>query len=509
MKKTWYATYEGLETPLVIYFIGVILIGIGNAFTPTNETVELLVEALQSLGGLLKVLFPVFLVINVIGKRYDDSVPIIGGLVAYIVFNITTMFGAFDESLPSYFYDTFNSGTSFISTINDLLPLNFGIVSSFICISVTTVLYRRSRQRFNYGLLRFINNDAYFIVINILFTSIIAVILTLLYPYFASVTTTLLEFLSANSSNPACMFLYGIVERLLELLGMEEIIHETFWVGSLGGSWIDTATDITYIGDINVWTAQFTQRGVLSGVGKYTSAYYLINLIIVPAVMIGFYFQYSSRIERRRKLGLIVLGIIASITCGSLVPLEYLLLLISPALLFINVIISSTVYGVMSYLQIGLGYNFTGEVAFATPGTIFKFIEVYPYLGSYTLRCLIIMAVCYFIVCFYSVFFYYNHLALDFLDGKVKVRNRKEMIRALGGIDNIRLIDGSPLSFNVTLYDTDKIDKETILDLGASKVTESFFYVSVYYGPGSVSMANQIRKEIEEYRGCLKYIESK
>ena len=103
MKKAWYSTFEGLEAPVVVYFISMILLGIGNTFTSTSALITTILQAMGFTGGLIKTLFPLYLVINIIGKRHEDSVPLIGGIIGYLVMTITTKFFVI-QSLPDYYY---------------------------------------------------------------------------------------------------------------------------------------------------------------------------------------------------------------------------------------------------------------------------------------------------------------------------------------------------------------------------------------------------------------------
>ena len=82
------------------------------------------------------------------------------------------------------------------------------------------------------------------------------------------------------------------------------------------------------------------------------------------------------------------------------------------------------------------------------------------------------------------------------------------MIRAFGGIQNISVIDCTPFSMQVSLFDNTRIDENAILGLGASKIRETYFYYDIEFGPGSVSICHQIKKEIKEYKRVLKYIEA-
>ena len=506
MKKAWYATRDGMQAPLAVYFIAVIMLGIGNTFTTESITLGLLLSALKYCGALIKVLFPLFVVINVLGKRHQDSVPIIGGVVSYALLHVVTMFGA-DQTLPKEYYFTLDAGGTYLYSTIGRLPLNMGLVASLIVIVLVITLYRSSRQRFNYGILRFIDNDTWFIIEVLLATLVVGAVISWSYPHVVNAVDVLMAFVSGNSNNPAALFIYGIAERVMELFGLENIVHEHFWFGSLGGNWL-SSNGATYIGDVNIWTAQLAANSVQPGVGKYITPYYVINLAIVPATLIGIYCQYSSKLQRRKMLGLFLLAILSSITSSSLVPLEYLLLIISPALMIINIVLTSTLYGVFIKLGIWLGYNYTGPATYAMPGTIFNFLDLLKYMSRRKIAEFGAVSAVYFALTFGIVWIYYRNLAQDFLDPQMRVQTKKEMIRAFGGIQNISVIDCTPFSMQVSLFDNTRIDENAILGLGASKIRETYFYYDIEFGPGSVSICHQIKKEIKEYKRVLKYIEA-
>ncbi len=504
MKKSWYATREGLTAPLVMYFVALILLGIGNNFSSSNETVSLLLYALRYCGGLIKMFFPLVVTINVIGKKHQDSVPIIAGVISYVLLHVVTMFVA-DQNLPSSFYNSFILSTSVSG--RERAPLNMGLLASLIVVVLIILLYKHSRQRLNYGLFRFIDNDSWFLLLVFVATIIIGVGISLIVPYFYTVLEAVLNFIAENSSNPAALFIYGLLERVMEIAGVENILHESFWFGNLGGNWLSSSGAI-YVGDINIWTAQLSENMIQAGVGKYITPYYVINMSIVPAIMIGIYCQYSNKMDRRRVLALLLLAIATSLCSSSLVPLEYLLIIISPTLLVMNTIVSSTLYGVFMMISLWLGYSFNDALIYATPGTIIEFIDLIKYMSSGLITNFVTITVIYGLLSFASVWVYYLVLAQEFLDSKKKVQTRREMIKALGGIHNINVIDCTPFSLKVAVFDDEKVDETEILDLGASRIIETYFYREIEFGPGSVSLYHQIKKELKEYQGCLKYIEA-
>ena len=67
MKKNWYATYESIKGPLVMYFSALILLAIPNIITTDVEIISTILLACKYAGGLIKTLFPLFMTINIIG----------------------------------------------------------------------------------------------------------------------------------------------------------------------------------------------------------------------------------------------------------------------------------------------------------------------------------------------------------------------------------------------------------------------------------------------------------
>ena len=182
-----------------------------------------------------------------------------------------------------------------------------------------------------------------------------------------------------------------------------------------------------------------------------------------------------------KNIALMIVVIIVSIFSGTIIPVHYYLFIISPVLMFSSIVVSSSLYGIFSALKVCIGYNYTGTALFATPGTLLNLIEIFPRLGLTTIEMLILVGFFFLVIGFLLVWLYYGILALDFLEPKKKIHNRKEMIRAFGGIGDIRIVDCSPTSFSVTTYDNTKVNEQEVLNLGASKVKETYFNYIVEY----------------------------
>ena len=508
MKKAWYSKFEGLKGPLVMYFIGMILLGVGNTITSSNVILSNMLEAFRYAGALIKQLFPFFLVINVIGKTHEDSVPILGGVFSYIIIHLTTMYVA-PQNLPASYYSSLGKGLlEMVGESTGRSPINLGLIASIISIVIVMQLYKLSRQRFNYGVFTFIDNDTWFMVSSILASILAGILCSWSFRYYVNAMNILMNFVSGNSTNPAALFVYGIMERFMEILGIDEVLHNNFWFGLQGGSWTDLGGNIWY-GDVNIWTVQIAQGSVQLGIGKYITPYFIFNMFLIPGMIMALVAQYSNKLERNRVIGLAIIAVIVSLISGSLLPMEYLLLLVAPALLVILIIITALLFMILSMLNVFLGYSFSDYLAFATPGTLLDFIQHNSYLIPESRENFFLVGGICLIVGIIIVFLYYRVLAFDFLEPSKKKMERKEIVKALGGVNNIRVVDASPVKISVAVMDGHKIKASTLMELGAYEVREAFFCYHIFFGPASVSIAREIKKEMKEYKKINKFIENK
>lgn len=500
MKKKWYEILDSIRFAVTILLIGFLFMGIGNIPTQ-NETIQKVLLIFSSCGSLIKDLFPLGLTLNYIGTNKKDVIPFIGSALCYILLNVITMILS-SPSYPSEFYRSLLG----ITTSNSLRPINLGIIASVVIIIIVNFSYDISRKRYNYGFLTFIDNDAWFLILALFLSSVAAIALSYGYIYFVNLTTKLMEFISQNNSNPTVLFIYGISEKLGEMLQVENIFKNNFLFGSLGGNWIDSNQTV-YNGDINIWTAQLAAESLTVGTGKYTTATYIINLFAAPSLIIGYYLNITDKIDRSRMMGILLMGICCSVLTGSPLPIEIVIFLTSPLLYFIHVIFSGFIYMSCSILGIYIG-TISNNIAhnILCIGTISEFIHYYSVVNLHqTILKALILGVIVFIIYQLVVFIYYHLLAQDFLDeqvGKIEVR---QFIELLGGIDNIKKITSSSVAITVVLFDRDKINVEGLLSGRAYKVTERYYGFIIEYGAGSSSLCRKIRKRMQDYQDCLQY----
>ena len=500
MKKKWYEILDSTRFAITILLIGYLFIGIGN-IQAENEVIKKILLIFSSTGSLIKDLFPLGLTLNYIGKNKKDVIPFMGALLCYFLMNVITMVIG-NSNYASEFYCSILG----ITTSTGLKPLNLGVFGSVIIILLVNAAYDLSRKRYNYGFLTFIDNDAWFLITAFLFTTIASIAVSFGYVYLVSITSRLMDFISANSTNPTVLFIYGTCEKLGEMFQLENIFKNNFLFGALGGNWIDNAQTV-YNGDINIWTAQLTADSLSVGTGKYTSASYIINLFAAPSLIIGYYLNITDKIDKSRMLGMLLMGIACSVLTASPLPIEIVIFLTSPMLYFLHILLSGFIYmscGILG-IYIGVMSNVANQSTLCI-GTIFEFIHYYSVVNLHqTMLKALIMGIIVFILYQLLVFVYYHILAQDFLDsetGKIEV---SRFIELLGGINNIKKITSSSVAITVVLNDRDKLDVNGLLADRAYKVTERYYGFIIEYGAGSSSICRKVRKAMQDYQTCLQY----
>ena len=511
--KKWYSLLEVISFPLKMLFFGTLILGLGDFFlnsniTPfipiTNDYLILLCTGLKYLGSFLISCFPMLIVIKLLSKRYEDSVPAFVGIISYIVFHVVTMFVC-KTDLPSYYYSNVMGITTTIH-INGLglfgtySPLVTGLVGSTVVASLTRWCYLRSRKRFDYGVLSFIDNDSWALISSVVWSVILGIAFSFGWPYVIELLTGIFEFIGSDIYNPANLMVYGMLERILSVLHLQDLIHVPFWFGELGGSWMDNF-GLLYTGDVSVWTALISQNLDTLGFGRFITPYYVLNIFAVPGMLLAFLSLHTDKMERKRYVLFFVLAILVSANTGIVLPLELFLIVAAPFLFFFHMVASGALYAIFASMSVMLGYTFTGSLNQAMPGTV---ISIIPYVGdvTYEQTLIYILAIggIYALMYFLVTRLYYKVLSGDFLEVGANARRKERFIQAVGGIENVRIINSSLNKVTVHLYDPTKMDNEELLEIGAYRIAETRAGTLIEFGPKSTILKDAVRKEMKKYQ---------
>ena len=499
--------YDSCQIAIRIAFFGFLLVALG--FLIKNESVNIfytfkntfilfLAEGSLKLGTTIIVNLPMIFMLNIVCKRANSAYPVCLALVGYFAFLIvTTLFST--NNLASTAYST-GQGINSIFNVNSgtKYPLETGLIGSFIVAYITRVSYIRSRHRTSYSILGFMNRDSAGLIYNIVFCTLAGLAISYVWPLLFNRLQIIITFISKDLMDPLRMALYGVVDRALSVLSLNNIIRQPFWYTSLGGS-LQTISGQTIAGDINIWNYVKSSSATYVGAGRFVTGYYVINMFVVPAIYLGAVLSMSDKEERKKSILPMIGGMAFSIVCGNPLPIELVLLFTSPLLLIMYLAVVGAVFYYLSFAGIYLGSNIiSGSAITAMPGNFPDFIinlRNVNYVGQLGKICLV--GIVAFVIMLIITWVYYHFLSYDLArTGKARSLG-KSIIEAVGGIENINFAGSGLFKVCIHLNDLEKVDVEKIQNLNINKVTETKDGIDIECGASAYIIANRIQYFME------------
>ena len=314
---------------------------------------------------------------------------------------------------------------------------------------------------------------------------------------FISFIQRIVNFIATDTTNPVNMALYGIMDRIMNMLNLSALIRQPFWYTIQGGSWM-SLTGASVTGDVNIWTSQIASSSVTSISGRFITPYYVLNIFAVPGMLLALYSLCTEPVTKHRYTGALIAGTLVSLLCGTLLPLEMMLLLLCPVLLLMHLGLTGLLFAVLQSLHIYLGYNCSSTLILsALPGTLPEFLS---YIGSPSLRPTLLMiliagiitAAIYFLV----TRLYFTKLSVDLFRTGDLERCVAAVIKGVGGLDNIRVTQASFDSLTISLYDPTKLRPSRFRSLGVFRIYDTRSGFRINLGAGSIMVKNEIEKQI-------------
>ena len=512
--RSWRSLYEMLWFPITVLYFAVFLLGLGNLLSNeayvaiidvNNEFILLIADCMVRIGTFLIAQFPLLFLIRLSARKAGSATTMISAVSGYIAFLVVTMyFGR--QDLPASAYSSIlglSMTTAGSATVRGGVhyPLQTGVVATAVVAVITQISYSRSRNRSEYSFFSFISRDTWCVIRTVILSGIAGLAVTYVWPYAVNGITRAMDYIARDTTNPVNLVMYGVLERFLGVLNLGTLIRSPFWYGTSGGSWISMAgTNIA--GDVNIWTAQLEASAVNGMAGRFITPYYVINIFAVPGMLWALYSLQTDRLERRRMVMFYVITTIMSIMSGTLLPLELSLILLCPLLFFIHISYMGILYGVFHAMHIYLGFNYHGTSTLtAMPGTLFEYLSYFQNSAlSNTLIQIMIVGGISFVLYFLITRFYFKRLALDLFHTGYKDEVVQGTIEAIGGIENIKMIHSSTERLILSLYDSEKLNVDKLLELGAIRVTETKAGYAIGYGARStmirIGINNYMRKSI-------------
>ncbi len=500
--KKWHSFLQYMQFPLKLMFFATICLAVSSVLLNPiygfetvmgNENIYLFSEALKYLGGFIYQIFPILVFIKLLSKKYEDSVPLFLGVFSYVLILIVMMFFA-KEPYTSIYYQNTLGISSTLGEGTKLIPYNIGIFGLLAAYFVVSISYRNSRRYSVYGVSNFVDHDSYAMVIVIVLSFLAGLGFAYGWPYFLNVLNGIFTWIAQDITNPMNLMVYGMLERVLAILNLDTIQRSLFWFSELGGSWMDSFGAVV-LGDVNIFMIQQNLTNVVSYAGRLITPYYIINMFMIPAFFFAYYSLVDAKKDRQRYALFFILAILMAIICNNPLPVELYMLFVAPVLYVAYILIVGSLFAILSIMDLTLGFNFTGNVISAMPGSG---LELFWYL-SYGNKVEVIVPILIIgfitaIIFFFLTRTYFKRYAIGLFELKSINKTIDNLIFALGGLDNIVEVKGTPDKLVVQLENSEYIDLDILDDLGAYLILESRNGYLIRLGNINVLAARGIRK---------------
>ena len=480
--------------PIAILPAAGLLLGIGGALSNPNTVqaypfldIPWLQGIFQVMSSAGDVVFGNLALIMCIGlavglAKKDKGTAALAGAVAFLVMNasIKGMINAFNPAVGS---------------------IDTGVVGSIVIGSVVAYLHNRYSNIQLPSVLGFFGGSRFVPIVSSFTAIFIGAVFFMIWPTFQNWLVTIGNGIA--NLGPIGTFLYGFLLRLTGAVGLHHMIYPLFWYSELGG--VAQVAGQTVVGAQNIFFAQLADPnhvGLFTEGTRFFAGHFATMMFGLPAACLAMYHCVPK--EKRNLVGGLFLGAaITSFVTGITEPIEFMFLFVAPWLYVVHAFFDGLSFFLADILNISIGNTFSGGLIDFSLFGVLQGNDKTNWI--YVLLIGAVWAVLY--------YFTFRFLITKFNvmtpgrepEGEeVKVVTKDsmnetaaEVLKALGGKENIDDVDACITRLRVAVRDVSKVDKERIKALGATAVLEVKGGVQAIFG----AMADPLKQKINEIMG--------
>jgi len=505
--KRWHSLFDGMSASLKYYLVLTLIFGLVHSLAipiissiiriETQDSIRLL-EIMRLVLVFLLQLFPFVVLVSLAQRKLNHTGAVVASIISGITLYALTLFIPLSNLSNQYAFSLFN--ISLPSSEYVTQPVQLGFVMTLLAYQIVKFSIKLSKRRIPYGMTGFVDSDTWIILYTIFFSLIVGYGVVLAWPWVIMGLESVMQFIAQDITNPVNLFIYGLLEHSLILLNLQSILHNQFWFSTLGGSWINPAGTLI-LGDVNIWIEQLANNIVPIGVGRFISGWYIINMFIVPAVLSGLYLQFSDKFDMRRYRNMFMLLTFMSMLFGFRLPFELFLVLSAPLLYIFYILFSSIIYALTSAFSINLGPITNIGTAYALPGNgIHTLLYLRNPLFTQRVWQLFILGFISLLLMYFITRLYYKYLAIDFITVGNKQRSVEQIMLAMGGVDNIKIVHSTFGRLYILPYDKSKVDFNRTSIIGVSHIIENKNGYNLNFGGASGIVRKIIMQKLIELK---------
>lgn len=387
-----------------------------------------------------------------------------------------------------------------------LYVYNTNVIGGVIVGILSVIVHNKYRDTVLHESMTFYSGRRFVPIINTLFMAIVGAILTFVWPFINNIIMNLGTVIS--NAKVFGVFLYGMLEKLLNPTGMHHILNQTFRFTALGG--VETIDGNNLVGCLQIFLYQLEHNLPFSTEAtKYLAQGKILHMVFGMPGAVYAIMKCAKPENRKKVLAYYTAGLTAVILTGITEPIEFTFIFLSPILWIANSILTGLSFLIPYLLGVTIG-NIQGGVIDWLVFGVLQGLQTKWYI--YLVAGPIFFALYFFVYSFIIKKFNVNTIGRNEemkatkndKSSDLKAEDEevaKTIVDGLGGVDNISDVDNCISRLRVVVNNPELINEELIHQtdpMGIIRPTEK--NIQIVYG-GRIT---KIRSIVDDYIYSLK-----
>lgn len=502
---------KALMLPVAILPAAGILLAIGNALqNPATleripalggDTIQLVAQVMEQAGGIvftnLSLLFAVGVAVGLAG---GDGVAGLAAIIGYLVMNVTMSVSLnVGEKITLISENPIVTGfdNPAYASILGTPTLQTGVFGGIIVGIVAAYMYNKF---FNIELpsyLGFFAGKRFVPIITAISAVVLGIVMIFVWPPIQNGLNTFSHNM-IDQNRTLAAFIFGVIERSLIPFGLHHIFYSPFWFEF--GEYVNKAGQIIH-GDQKIFFEQIKDGAELTA-GTFMTGKFPFMMFGLPAAALAIY--HEARPEKKKVVaGIMGSAALTSFLTGITEPIEFSFLFVAPVLFGIHAIFAGLSFMTMHILNVKIGMTFSGGVI------DFLLFGILPGRTDWWL--VIPVGLVFAVIYYFGFRFAIRKFNLktpgredvDEESDAIKGTDKKdhdlayEVLKAMGGKENINHLDACITRLRVTVNDIKYVDKAQLKKLGAAGVLEVGNNIQAIFGPKSDNIKTRMKDIID------------
>ncbi|MEN8076815.1 glucose-specific PTS transporter subunit IIBC [Clostridioides difficile] len=485
---------RALMLPVALLPAAGLLVGIGQIFNNPEAMVNsywlhMFANIISSAGNIIFDNLPILFATGVaIGLSDGDGVAGLSAVVGFLVLNMTmgTYMGLTPEIVR---------GNPNFDMVLGIPTLQMGVMGGIIIGVVTSIIYKKFYRIRLPECLGFFSGKRFVPIMTSIVSLFLGLILVWTWPRIQELLLIISRSLIGTNQNISS-FIFGVVERALVPFGLHHIWYNPFWYQF--GEYINSSGQLI-IGDQAIFFEQLKDNVALTA-GTFMTGKFPIMMFGLPGAALAMYHEAFDE-NKKRVSALLLSAALASFLTGITEPIEFSFLFLAPILFAIHCVFAGFSFMIMNLLNVKIGMTFSG-------GLIdFLFLGVLPNKTPWYL--VIVVGLILFIIYYLGFRFVIRKLnlqtpgreheeleAINEFEVEIDLNGEelaKNVLKALGGKNNIKYLDACITRLRITVKDLRKVQKIKLKQLGVAGIMVVGNNIQAIFGPQSDILKDQIK----------------